>query len=139
MGLQVPTEGNSWFIVNSGGANEQDHNPGDSWTNLQHLHRTFFRISRGGEIHIGIKAKVEKAPSVIKATFLNQIAEVEISSLKYTDYYIGTYDYAGGIINTQAVFYLKNCGFFNQTTSIDTWFFRMQLGQQPDIEFDALP
>ena len=46
-------------------------------------------------------------------------------------------DYSGGVTNGR--FYLKNCGFFNETTSIDTWFTRSQTGEAPIIDFSFLP
>lgn len=46
-------------------------------------------------------------------------------------------DYAGGIENGE--FFLKNCGFFNEKTDIDTWFVRPEAKQKPEIDFSALP
>jgi hypothetical protein len=46
-------------------------------------------------------------------------------------------DYSGGVTNGR--FYLKNCGFFNETTAIDTWFTRSQTGKAPIIDFSFLP
>lgn len=45
-------------------------------------------------------------------------------------------DYAGGVkTNT---FYLRNCGFFNDYTSIDTWFERPLTNKQPVVDLDEL-
>jgi hypothetical protein len=46
-------------------------------------------------------------------------------------------DYAGGLENQG--FYLKNCGFFSETTPIDSYFERPASGTQPIINFEALP
>ena len=46
-------------------------------------------------------------------------------------------DYAGGVEN--GLFYLKNCGFFSETTPLNTIFERPATGRQPVIDFDALP
>ena len=46
-------------------------------------------------------------------------------------------DYMGGIEN--GGFFLKNCGFFSETTSIDTWFTRPETGKKPEIDFSILP
>lgn len=46
-------------------------------------------------------------------------------------------DYSGGIEN--GVFFLKNCGFFNEKTAIDTWFTRPYSGKIPVIDFSVLP
>ena len=48
-------------------------------------------------------------------------------------------DYAGGISDDQNHFFLKNCGFFNETTPVDTWFTRKAGGVHPDIDFSLLP
>jgi len=45
-------------------------------------------------------------------------------------------DYEGGIENDQ--FYMKNCGFFSNTTSIDTFFTRKASGNQPTIDLKKL-
>lgn len=46
-------------------------------------------------------------------------------------------DYSGG--SAEGRFYLKNCGFFNDNTAIDTWFTRSQTGEAPIIDFSVLP
>ena len=46
-------------------------------------------------------------------------------------------DYAGGVINS--AFYLRNGGFFNDRTKLNTWFERPLSGKKPDIDFKALP
>lgn len=46
-------------------------------------------------------------------------------------------DYAGGIEN--GTFFMKNCGFFNQFTIIDSWHDRTPNGQKPQINLSALP
>jgi hypothetical protein len=46
-------------------------------------------------------------------------------------------DYAGGVENGR--FFLKNCGFFSDKTTIDTFFERENSGIQPEINFEELP
>jgi hypothetical protein len=46
-------------------------------------------------------------------------------------------DYSGGVEN--GVFYLKNCGFFSETTPLDIYFNRPATGISPDIDFSKLP
>lgn len=46
-------------------------------------------------------------------------------------------DYAGGVEN--GLFYLKNCGFFSDTTPLDVFFERPATGKQPQIDFEQLP
>ncbi|MDP3914691.1 MAG: DUF3472 domain-containing protein [Bacteroidota bacterium] len=46
-------------------------------------------------------------------------------------------DYSGGTEN--GVFYLKNCGFFSETTPLDTYFNRPATGITPAIDFSKLP
>lgn len=46
-------------------------------------------------------------------------------------------DYAGGLEN--GVFFLKNCGFFSETTPIDSYFERPATGVHPVIDFGKLP
>lgn len=49
------------------------------------------------------------------------------------------FDYAGGLAQDNMGFFMKNCGFFNETTTIDSWFTRPAKGQQPDIDLELLP
>lgn len=46
-------------------------------------------------------------------------------------------DYAGGAENSS--FFLKNCGFFSETTPIDSFFEREKSNEAPDIDFSKLP
>ena len=46
-------------------------------------------------------------------------------------------DYAGGVEGDR--FFLKNCGFFNEKTEMNTLFTRKATGNLPDIDFSALP
>lgn len=46
-------------------------------------------------------------------------------------------DYSGGVENGS--FFLKNCGFFSETTQIDSFFERESKGIQPMIDFNELP
>lgn len=46
-------------------------------------------------------------------------------------------DYAGG--ETTGGYYLKNCGFFNETTEVNTNFRREATGNAPQINFENLP
>lgn len=48
-------------------------------------------------------------------------------------------DYAGGYRKGDSGFYLKNCGFFDETTEINTYHTRPSMGKAPNIDFDALP
>ncbi len=46
-------------------------------------------------------------------------------------------DYAGGVKGRW--FYLKNCGFFDHYTPVDSWFERAKTGNQPEVNFNQLP
>jgi hypothetical protein len=46
-------------------------------------------------------------------------------------------DYAGGVIDGQ--FFMKNCGFFNETVTIGSEFTRPSANNRPDIDFESLP
>lgn len=46
-------------------------------------------------------------------------------------------DYEGGVENGR--FYLKNCGFFDEHTTIGTSLSRVESGEHPEIDFDQLP
>jgi hypothetical protein len=46
-------------------------------------------------------------------------------------------DYSGGV--EKGMFFLKNCGFFSETISIDSWFEREKNGNIPEVNFEELP
>ncbi|MBY5959503.1 DUF3472 domain-containing protein [Membranicola marinus] len=46
-------------------------------------------------------------------------------------------DYAGGV--DEGKFFMKNCGFFDETTTIDSWFERPATGKVPTIDLVNLP
>lgn len=46
-------------------------------------------------------------------------------------------DYAGGVSGNS--FFLKNCGFFSETTEIDSFFERKAMGKIPEVNLNELP
>lgn len=46
-------------------------------------------------------------------------------------------DFSGGV--EEGRFFLKNCGFFNETTPADSRFTRPATGERPEIDFNQLP
>src|SRR5690625_3011679 len=46
-------------------------------------------------------------------------------------------DYAGGV--EDGLFYMKNCGFFDDFTEIDSYHDRPSSGEKPRIDLDELP
>jgi hypothetical protein len=66
---------------------------------------------------------------------------VELSKIKFTADATARkesrMDYSGGIENQS--FFLKNCGFFSETTPIDSYFERRRIGISPHVDFEKLP
>ncbi len=66
---------------------------------------------------------------------------VEITKMKFTADATARkesrMDYSGGV--EKQVFFMKNCGFFSETTTIDSYFERQKSGVAPVINFDELP
>jgi hypothetical protein len=66
---------------------------------------------------------------------------VEITKIKFTADATARkesrMDYSGGVDGNQ--FFLKNCGFFSETTAIDSYFEREHSGIAPVIKFEDLP
>lgn len=66
---------------------------------------------------------------------------IEISKIKFTADATARkearMDYSGGVENGS--FFLKNCGFFGETTPIDSYFGRTAKGNKPEINFEELP
>jgi len=66
---------------------------------------------------------------------------IELNKIRFTTDNTGRkgyrMDYAGGVKGNE--FYLRNCGFFNDYTPVDSWFVRPLLSKQPVIDLDKLP
>ncbi len=66
---------------------------------------------------------------------------IELNKIRFTTDNTGRkgyrMDYAGGVKGNK--FYLKNCGFFNDYTPLDSWFMRPLLSHKPVIDFGKLP
>jgi len=66
---------------------------------------------------------------------------IELNKIRFTADNTGRkgyrMDYAGGVKGNR--FYLRNCGFFNDYTSIDSWFVRPLISQKPVINLGKLP
>ncbi len=93
MELKVPTAGNSWFFLNPDTENAQVINSKSvQWVDTNLVYRTYFRIEGKGELHISIKAKVEKGITKLTAVFNGFETEIEISSTEYNDIYIGSFE-----------------------------------------------
>ena len=102
MGIKVPTEGNSWFFLFPGTDNQQVMNPGSmTWTDPRMVHRTYFRIERSGDLHVGIRVKTENGVSVLLTDFMGEEKEFEVSTNDYEEMYIGTY-----VIDQPGYYYL---------------------------------
>ena len=66
---------------------------------------------------------------------------IELNKIRFTADNTGRkgyrMDYAGGVKGNR--FYLRNCGFFNDYTSIDSWFVRPLISHKPVINLGKLP
>lgn len=93
--IQVPAEGNSWFLTNVGTAQMQSKDlNGNSWSSSQSVLRTYFHLEKAGTVHIGIKAKVVSGTSTVEATFQEESKEVTMKDSYTGVVYIGSYEVA---------------------------------------------
>ena len=88
----VPVAGNSW-VINQPDLNQFmiTENGVSNWNNSESVIRTWFWVEREGEIHIGVKAKVEKGLSTLRFTFNGEKSEVKLSNTKLSSIDIGSY------------------------------------------------
>ncbi|MCE4565856.1 DUF3472 domain-containing protein [Maribellus sp. CM-23] len=92
MSVHVPAKGNSWFLDNVGTSQMKSSDfDGFSWTSKSSVLRTYFRLEKAGEVHIGIKATVATGTSTIKATFQNESKDIEIKDTNHGIVYIGAF------------------------------------------------
>lgn len=88
----IPTEGNSWFFRNPDSPNQQVSNIGaQAWTDPEVVLRTYFWVERTGDLHIGLRAKVDSGQSVIAASFIDEEIELDLTGVGYEDMFIGTF------------------------------------------------
>jgi hypothetical protein len=93
MNTAIPTQGNSWYLRNPGTALQQVFNIGDqNWTDSGLILRTWFRLERPGEVHIGLRVKVVNGTSVIKASFAGEEKDLELTGQEYKTVYVDTYN-----------------------------------------------
>lgn len=90
--VAVPMGGNSWI------ANDQSLNQTmikdegiSNWTSGDAVIRTWFRVEKAGELHIGIKAKQSSGKSSIRFSFNGESKEVELKQATLANINIGTY------------------------------------------------
>lgn len=84
MNISIMTSANSWVYKNPSKTNTIITDNGiDNWKDTSTKIRTYFRVEKTGQIHIGLKAKVTNGSSVVKVTFNGVTATVDISKTSF--------------------------------------------------------
>ena len=90
--LAIPTAANSWVVDSPKETDKIITKKGiDLWENPETKIRTYFRVENTGEIHIGIRAKVDKGVSSIQLIFNGNSKKFTLKNTEFKDIYIATY------------------------------------------------
>lgn len=93
MDISILTAANSWVYNNPEKTNSIIGDNGiKNWHQKETKIRTYFRVEKTGEIHLGIKAKVWSGSSKIIATFNGETKEITINSTDLSTVFIGTFN-----------------------------------------------
>lgn len=93
LNVSILTSANSWVYENPSQTGNVITESGiKNWNNSNSKIRTYFRVERTGEIHIGLKAKVSGGNSVIKLTFNGVSKKVDISKTSLEKIFVGTFN-----------------------------------------------
>lgn len=112
--IRIPPGGNSW-VVNDPEANEAVifdsgiHN----WTATDHVIRTWFKVTRAGELHVGLNAKAPTGVSVLKVTLGEETREITLENTDYEDVPVGIFE-----VETPGYYYVELAGKEKSSTYI---------------------
>ncbi len=91
--LSIATAANSWIYNSPVETSKMITESGiDFWINPESKIRTYFRVENIGEIHIGVRAKVDNGESTIKLFFNGESKKFVLSNNKFEDKYIATFN-----------------------------------------------
>ncbi len=88
----IATAANSWVVDSPVETDKMITQKGiDFWENPDSKIRTYFRLGNAGEIHIGVRAKVDHGESAIKLIFNGTSKKITLKNTEFKDLYVGTY------------------------------------------------
>lgn len=91
--LSIATTANSWVVGSPEETDKMINKNGiDFWINPESKIRTYFRVENTGEIHIGVRAKVDSGESTIKLFFNGEAKKFELRNKEFEDKYIATFN-----------------------------------------------
>lgn len=92
MPIEIACEGNSWYFRDPGTPHVKTFDYTQfTWSDSQTILRTYFRVEKAGEIHIGLMARVDQGKSLLQTDFQGQKRELQLSSKTYANTYLGSY------------------------------------------------
>lgn len=91
----IPIDGNSWDLVNGKPAGKSISKQGiQYWTNKDVVFKTFFRITKPGQVKVWLNARVVQGASAIELTINDVSKEVKLSKTNLSDVYVGEWSLA---------------------------------------------
>ncbi|MGS2765109.1 DUF3472 domain-containing protein [Sinomicrobium sp. M5D2P9] len=91
--IRVSPGGNSWVVNNPEANGDIIFDSGiHNWTNTDHVIRTWFKVSRAGEVHVGLNAKAPTGVSVVKVTLGEETREITLENTDYEDVPVGVFE-----------------------------------------------
>ncbi|MCU4155440.1 DUF3472 domain-containing protein [Carboxylicivirga sp. A043] len=93
MAIRVPAGGNTW-VVNDPFKGEQTISEDGikSWNNNADKYRIYFKLPQGGQLHVGLKAKVVSGVSELKCTVAGVSKKVSVTGNQSANHFVGTFE-----------------------------------------------
>jgi hypothetical protein len=93
MPIEVPTEGNSWFLRNADTEQVQSFDfKNFDWSSTAVVLRTYFRVEKAGKIDIGIRCRVTGGTTELQSTFNKQSKNIVLKNTTKSVVYIQSVD-----------------------------------------------
>lgn len=91
----VPIDGNTWGLKNGESFGESISKQGiQRWTNEEVLFKTFFRVTKPGDVEVWLNAEAVKGKSTLEVTINNSSKKVNLSKTHLSDVYVGKWNLA---------------------------------------------
>ena len=93
MAIRVPAGGNTW-VVNDPFKGEQTISEDGikSWNNNADKYRIYFKLPQGGQLHVGLKAKVVSGISELECTVAGVSKKVSVTGNQSANHFVGTFE-----------------------------------------------
>lgn len=119
---EVPLAGNAFITTQPNEATEEISDEADgglkNWTNPNTVISTYFRVSKSGDLTLGLKAKVPNGNSTIKVTVNGISKNISITGPSYSSRIIGNFNVPAGYVKVDLQGVTKTGSYFADVSHI---------------------